>query len=240
MQKMNCTENGVVIEPNYEIFYHKFFDMAKKIFEDKNNAYNVRISISGHDLENFEEKKKILILLYLKFSVLVENSLEIFFAFLNYKNSEILLTSKFTFLDYESIENIEGLKKSFRLELKSEEHSKKQSNKEIDLINFEEITTKYLEPKENSNRTKLNDIKVERVTINLDEKKIQFTKEIKPQNTNNKINININSKSLVHNQDKINNTNLKEEKYAEKFKPNFQIREKNLSSIANINSEKEK
>ena len=239
MQKMNCTENGVVIEPNYEIFYHKFFDMAKKIFEDKNNSYNIRISISGHDLENFEEKKKIIILLYLKFSVLVENSLEIFFAFLNYKNSEILLTSKFTFLDYESIENIEGLKKSFRLELKSEEHSKKQSNKEIDLINFEEITTKYLEPKENSNRTK-NDIKVERVTINLDEKKNQFTKEIKPENTNNKINLNINSKSLVHNQDKINNTNLKEEKYAEKFKPNFQIREKNLSSIANINSEKEK
>ena len=55
----------------------------------------------------FLRKKKIIIFWYLKFSLLVENSIEMFFAFLNQKNCETLLTSKFTYLDYESIENTE-------------------------------------------------------------------------------------------------------------------------------------
>ena len=61
-----------------------------------------------------------------------------------YENNEILLTSKFTYLNWETIDNPEGLLKSFKQQILSKELKTNEQESEIKLIGFDDLEKKYL------------------------------------------------------------------------------------------------
>ena len=113
---MNFKGEELIIEPNFTNFYSKFFNLALNLFEDKDKIKQVKMTITLDDLKHLNEDKKKIIFLYLQFSMLVENSIQIFFSFLNPKICESILTGKFTYLDFDSLNNPEKLLKSFKFE----------------------------------------------------------------------------------------------------------------------------
>ena len=145
MREMNFQGEELIIEPNFENFYLKFFTLAQTIFEDKRKTKEVKLVITSNDLNHFNEETKKIIFFYLQFSILVENSIKIFFAFLNPKLCETLLMSKFTHLEMDALNNSEGLLKSYQLEKISGELKKAGNIKEIELIDFEPLVKKYLD-----------------------------------------------------------------------------------------------
>ena len=61
-----------------------------------------------------------------------------------YENNEILLTSKFTYLNWETIDSPEGLLKSFKQQILSKELKTNEQESEIKLIGFDDLEKKYL------------------------------------------------------------------------------------------------
>ena len=149
MKKMNFEGEDVIIEEKYEIFYFKFFNLAKNIFEDKKNSKEISIIINIEDLNSFSEEEKKLIFLYLQYSIMVDNSLQIFFSFLNNENLRFQLESVFTCLDFDYINNFEQLLHCYELEILNKEIKKTKNKEEVVLIGFEELRQKYIKIKDN-------------------------------------------------------------------------------------------
>ena len=145
MKRMNFKGDELIIESKFENIYLKFFTLAQNIFEDRSKTKEIKIAFNLNDLNPFQEEAKKIIFFYLQFSILVENSIKIFYAFLNHKLCETLLMSKFTHLDMDSLNSSEGLLKSYRLERMSGELKKIGKEKEIELIDFEPLVKKYLD-----------------------------------------------------------------------------------------------
>ena len=167
MKRMDFKGDELIIEPKFENFYLKFFTLAQNIFEDKRKTKEIKIVFTTNDLNPFQEEAKKIIFFYLQFSILVENSIQIFYAFLNPKLCETLLMSKFTHLDIDTLNNSEGLLKSYRFEKMSGELKKTGNAKEIELIDFEPLVKKYLDyGKGNFFDKKIidNDNKIDRIT----------------------------------------------------------------------------
>ena len=127
---------------DYEKLYFKFFEIAESVFKDQTKE--IKMIINSDDLKELSEEKRKIIFIYLQFSRLIENSIKIFFAFLNYENNEILLTSKFTYLNWETIDSPEGLLKSFKQQILSKELKTNEQESEIKLIGFDDLEKKYL------------------------------------------------------------------------------------------------
>lgn len=141
---MNFKGNELIIEPNLENFYMKFFTLAQTVIENKNETKEIKMVITSADLNPFQEETKKIIFFYLQFSILVEKSIQIFFAFLNPKLCETLLEGKFTCLDMNTLDNSEGLLKSYQLEKDYGKLKKIGNEKDIELIGFEPLVEKYL------------------------------------------------------------------------------------------------
>ena len=124
--------------------------------------------INSDDLKELSEEKRKIIFIYLQFSRLIENSIKIFFAFLNYENNEILLTSKFTYLNWETIDSPEGLLKSFKQQILSKELKTNEQESEIKLIGFDDLEKKYL----NFQKSSINNIISKDFYLYIDSKKL--------------------------------------------------------------------
>ena len=170
MKEMNFNGEDINIQPHLDIFYLKFFNMAQSIFEDKDNSKEVEITINVQELNTLEEMNIKILFFYLQFSVLVDNSIQVFFAFLNPKICNTFLMGKFTHLDLNSLDDPEGLFKSSKLEKLSGELQNIENKKEIKLIGFEPLLNKYLNinKKNYSNENiKKNDFQEETIDKNI-------------------------------------------------------------------------
>ena len=139
---MNYNGEELIYDIDYEKLYFKFFEIAESVFKDQTKE--IKMIINSDDLKELSEEKRKIIFIYLQFSRLIENSIKIFFAFLNYENNEILLTSKFTYLNWETIDSPEGLLKSFKQQILSKELKTNEQESEIKLIGFDDLEKKYL------------------------------------------------------------------------------------------------
>ena len=139
---MKCNGEELIYDIDYEKLYFEFFQIAESVFKDQ--AKEIKMIINSDDLKKLSEEKRKIIFIYLQFSRLIENSIKIFFAFLNYENNEILLTSKFTYLNWETIDSPEGLLKSFKQQILSKELKTNEQESEIKLIGFDDLEKKYL------------------------------------------------------------------------------------------------
>ena len=217
MDKMNFKGEELIIEPNFTNFYSKFFNLALNLFEDKDKIKQVKMTITLDDLKHLNEDKKKIIFLYLQFSMLVENSIQIFFSFLNPKICESILTGKFTYLDFDSLNNPEKLLKSFKFEKKYGELENIQKKPDIELLGFEPLI-KYFELDENNE----NDLNY------FDDKKYE---EIQSQNIN--INMDINNNILPMEIPKINNNlDNKDGENTDKFNYDLSDKKENTDNNA--------
>ena len=232
MKRMDFKGDELIIEPKFENFYLKFFTLAQNIFEDTSKTKEIKIVFTTNDLNPFQEEAKKIIIFYLQFSILVENSIQIFYAFLNPKLCETLLMSKFTHLDMNALNNSEGLLKSYILEKMSGELKKNGNSKEIELIDFEPLVKKYLDyGKGNFFDKKIidNDNKIDRITypskLNLSSKNLNnndkldiikikiCSSDIKKSINGNFYNSSTNKREKEINTDE-NKNELKKEKYS--------------------------
>ena len=147
METMDFEEEELILNPKYDNIYSKFFDVVinnlDKKNKNKNDSKEINITINIDDLNNLNESEKTIFFWYLKFSILVENSLLLLFSFLNYEKNQTKLITTFTYLNYENIDNEEELFKSYRQQIKSDELKKIKQNKEINLIGFETLEEKF-------------------------------------------------------------------------------------------------
>ena len=213
---MNFNGEDINIQPHLDIFYLKFFNMAQSIFEDKDNSKEVEITINVQELNTLEEMNIKILFFYLQFSVLVDNSIQVFFAFLNPKICNTFLMGKFTHLDLNSLDDPEGLFKSSKLEKLSGELQNIENKKEIKLIGFEPLVNKYL------NIDKKN-------YSNKNIKKNDFQEET--------IDKNIKKETLISPVEKKNIANLNEKDDLNQDKNRFTGEEKRINIIINNNNE---
>ena len=216
MKEMNFNGEDINIQPHLDIFYLKFFNMAQSIFEDKDNSKEVEITIKAQELNALEEEDIKILFFYLQFSILVDKSIQVFFAFLNPKICEIFLMGKFTHLNVNALDDPEELFKSFELEQLSGELQNIKNKKEIKLIGFEPLVNKYLniDKKSYSNKIIKNNV---------------FQEET--------INKNIKKETLISPAENINIVNLNEKDDLNLDKDKFTGEEKKINIIINNNNE---
>ncbi len=166
LDKMNYNGEELIYDIDYEKLYFKFFEIAESVFKDQTKE--IKMIINSDDLKELSEEKRKIIFIYLQFSRLIENSIKIFFAFLNYENNEILLTSKFTYLNWETIDSPEGLLKSFKQQILSKELKTNEQESEIKLIGFDDLEKKYL----NFQKSSINNIISKDFYLYIDSKKL--------------------------------------------------------------------
>ena len=210
MKKMNFNGEDIIIEPDFDIFYLKFFNMAQSIFEDKDNSKEVEITITSEDLNALEDDKIKILFFYLQFSILFDNSIQIFFAFLNPEICETLLMSKLTHLDLNSLDDPKGLLNSYNKQNRDETFQKAENQKEIKLIGFEPLVDKYL----NKNNNNIKNIKKNDFQIETIDKNIQKENVISPVENSNIIDLN--DKNAIN-----------------KDKPKVSLEEKRMDFISN-------
>ena len=78
---MNYNGEELIYDIDYEKLYFKFFEIAESVFKDQTKE--IKMIINSDDLKELSEEKRKIIFIYLQFSRLIENSIKIFFAFLN-------------------------------------------------------------------------------------------------------------------------------------------------------------
>ena len=137
MRGMNIKGEEIIFEPEYEKLYYKFFAMALDMLENQMNKKEVKLNITFDDLNELNENEKKIIYLYLQFSILVKNSIQVFFTFLNPTKVESLLMGRFTFLEMESLDDYKILSKSLKVEISSGELKIENRSNEIILTGFE-------------------------------------------------------------------------------------------------------
>ena len=214
MKVMKYEQNELVFEPKYEIFYSRFFDIVlRNLKESKKNAEDIILNIDIEDLNHFNDNEKKIVFWYIEFSLLVESALLLLFCFLNHEKNDTKLTSTFTYLKENSLDNVEELQKSYKMQIKGNELKKINKNKELNLIGFESLELQN-NIKKNSTQKKRNGngekkIKsIEKSKLNFPENNANIKVLSKNDNNINKIEepSKKNSSSLIKKQNNANST----------------------------------
>ena len=189
MKVMKYEQNELVFEPKYEIFYSRFFDIVlRNLKESKKNAEDIILNIDIEDLNHFNDNEKKIMFWYIEFSILVESALLLLFCFLNHEKNDTKLTSTFTYLKENSLDNAEELQESYKMQIKGNELKKINKNKELNLIGFESLELQN-NIKKNSTQKKRN---------GNGEKKIKSIEKSKLNFPENNANIKVLSKNYIN------------------------------------------